>query len=361
MRTGRRFRKISSYLVSVLLAVCLLVSCRSFQVSAASESPSAQYTVTSLGSVSVPAKASNVWKYLTATPALEIFGENIDTAYYLVRDSNYFEFEVFFSSFDLGSLSADIKKYDSLYMSFDPVLNWSAEPHLNSYGDNTSYFQAQYFTTVPFVLVNGVRYEFVNRSRAKIEIPFFTSASTVQFGMRVSVNCEMSLTVTSNINSAVSLPGFVYGHAYFNNSMNATTVWFYGVNYVSSSAGAIIGAINGDNNAVVDALNKQTDTVANGYDSSSGTASNDKLSSSLGEMNRAEDDAVASVEGSLKDYGFTDVLDFSVGLLSGLSFVTAFVNSFVTASGQLAVVISVLYCIAFLAVVLGLWRFFRGS
>lgn len=78
-------------------------------------------------------------------------------------------------------------------------------------------------------------------------------------------------------------------------------------------------------------------------------------------MEDAENTTWLASQESIGSYVFTDILNFSAGLMSGLSLIFSFANSFFLASGDLSVIVSVLYCMAFLAIILGLWRFFRGS
>lgn len=106
---------------------------------------------------------------------------------------------------------------------------------------------------------------------------------------------------------------------------------------------------------LVNLLNQTTQ----GYDSSAGEETNDKLSGSLGGMTEAEDAISSGASGNLEGYNPSASLNFAQGLLSGLSLVTNFANSFFLASGDFKLSVSVLYTLAFLSIVVGLWRFVR--
>lgn len=135
----------------------------------------------------------------------------------------------------------------------------------------------------------------------------------------------------------------------------------FGCLYESNVSASLFSA---DTNVILDTLQQQkqqTDTLINGYDSTAGDAANGELSSILTGMEDAENKTWLASQESIGSYVFTDILNFSAGLMSGLSLIFSFANSFFLASGDLSVIVSVLYCMAFLAIILGLWRFFRGS
>ena len=125
-----------------------------------------------------------------------------------------------------------------------------------------------------------------------------------------------------------------------------------------------VSVFRADSNVMVDALinsNNQLSDVMHGYDSTAGDTANGELSGILSNMEAAENETFLDSQQSIGAYTFTDILNFSGGLMSGLSLIYTFANGFFLASGDLSVIVSVLYCMAFLAIILGLWRFFRGS
>lgn len=122
-----------------------------------------------------------------------------------------------------------------------------------------------------------------------------------------------------------------------------------------------ISVLNNTSQAQINAGNKNADDIMHSYDNTAGDAANGELSSILSGMEDAENKTWLASQESIGSYVFTDILNFSAGLMSGLSLIFSFANSFFLASGDLSVIVSVLYCMAFLAIILGLWRFFRGS
>lgn len=122
-----------------------------------------------------------------------------------------------------------------------------------------------------------------------------------------------------------------------------------------------ISVLNNTSQAQINAGNKNADDIMHSYDNTAGDAANGELSSILSGMEDAENKTWLASQESIGSYVFTDILNFSAGLMSGLSLIFSFANSFFLASGDFSVIVSVLYCMAFLAIILGLWRFFRGS
>lgn len=111
----------------------------------------------------------------------------------------------------------------------------------------------------------------------------------------------------------------------------------------------------------IDNANKNHDEALNGYDNSGMDGTNSQLSGTLGGMDDVEDAAMGDSKDTIKNFDFGSMMDFSAGVTSGLSFITSVVNSFISASGQFQIVILFSFLMAFLSIIVGLWRYFRGS
>lgn len=97
--------------------------------------------------------------------------------------------------------------------------------------------------------------------------------------------------------------------------------------------------------------------LTRGYDPSSGNESNDDLSDSFGKLDDLESGAISDAGGSLKDFDPGSIFDFTGYMFSAMSFMGGFVDSFFVISGPLSTIPTVLYVMAFLVVVVGLWRY----
>lgn len=108
-------------------------------------------------------------------------------------------------------------------------------------------------------------------------------------------------------------------------------------------------------------LNNKVDNLTNGYDSTAGNAAGDQLSNNFSQVDAAEGNTVADAKESLGKFDFMDSVKFTAGLISGLSYLYSFSNAFFLASGNFSVVVTAVYCLSFITILVGLWRFFRGS
>lgn len=106
-------------------------------------------------------------------------------------------------------------------------------------------------------------------------------------------------------------------------------------------------------------LVKLLEETTHGYDNSSGNSENDKLSGALGGMDEAEGQIMDSASGNLKNYNPSESLNFASGTVAGLSLVKTFANGFFEVSGEFKNIVSVIYAMAFISIVVGLWRFVR--
>lgn len=107
----------------------------------------------------------------------------------------------------------------------------------------------------------------------------------------------------------------------------------------------------------IDQVQDSQDELMNGYDASAGSSSNSQLQGSIDDYQAAEDNLFNSQKGSLDSFDPSSILTFSVGIASGLSFCSSFITSFFTASGDYAVIVGVLFTVALLSIILGIYRF----
>ena len=89
-----------------------------------------------------------------------------------------------------------------------------------------------------------------------------------------------------------------------------------------------------------------------GMDTSSG-----QLEGAIGGYQEAEDDLFNSQKGSLDAFDPSSIFSFSVGTVSGITFCSSLVTSFFTASGDFSILVGVLFTVALLSIILGLFRF----
>ena len=105
----------------------------------------------------------------------------------------------------------------------------------------------------------------------------------------------------------------------------------------------------------------ETEEIINGYDDSSGNQVSSDFESSVGSYNEAEDSIFTSSESALDGFSFFDWSGYT-GIATGVSFVSSLMvsiyNNFGGMSG-IGIVLSVLFSVMFLAIVIGLYRYFK--
>lgn len=302
-----RIRKISSRFFSVLFAVCLLVLRCSFLVNAS----------------------------------------NYDFKYEVVRFPMT-------TSFNYDDVYIDSLAYTSSWTVYDNSSSHSTNLNFRFDFPDTEFVNGKYFVQFTHI---GLNYYY------DVVYNCLCSQSYIQIDAVIPGSYETGFYFTVNsVSGSVVLDRLLFSVYIFNqnnSSYNGGTYTpsYHPPVYYATSLKSVVDSFD----SVSDALKGQTDTVTEGYDSSSGSSSNDRFSGSFGDLDVAEAGAIGNAKENFAAYDFGSVLNFSAGLLSGLSFVTTFINGFFFASGDLAVIVSAVYCMALLAVVVGLWRFFRGS
>lgn len=107
----------------------------------------------------------------------------------------------------------------------------------------------------------------------------------------------------------------------------------------------------------------QTDQLTHGYDPSVGNDSNNKFSGGAGNFQNAENNLFQSASDGLKDFKFFD-LNSIPAVVTGLSFVASLMTSIFGAMGGMSgagIVLSVLYCVVFVTIIIGLRRYYNSS
>ena len=101
--------------------------------------------------------------------------------------------------------------------------------------------------------------------------------------------------------------------------------------------------------------------ITDGYDDSAGNQVSSDFESSVGSYNEAEDSIFTSSESALDGFSFFDWSGYT-GIVTGVSFVSSLMvsiyNNFGGMSG-IGIVLSVLFSVMFLAIVIGLYRYFK--
>lgn len=124
------------------------------------------------------------------------------------------------------------------------------------------------------------------------------------------------------------------------------------------------GLLEDQNQAIKDQTqqnHEDMDNLTNGYDASKGNEAADRLQTDLGALDDAEQNVFNRADGELLNFDFSNIFKFSAGLVSGLSVIVSFANGFFLASKDLTVAVSVLYCMIFISILVGLWRFFKNG
>ena len=99
------------------------------------------------------------------------------------------------------------------------------------------------------------------------------------------------------------------------------------------------------------------DDVMHGFENPGMDTSSGQLSGAVGGFQQAEDDLFNSQKGSLDSFDPSSVFSFSAGVVSGITFFSALITSFYTASHDFSVLVGVLFTVALLSIILGLFRF----
>lgn len=107
-------------------------------------------------------------------------------------------------------------------------------------------------------------------------------------------------------------------------------------------------------------ITNQTNEIMNGFDSSSIDDSSGKISDSLNSYTESENLIMTPALEYFGTFNFDSYLDFTGGISSALNFVGTFVSSFFSASDDYFLSVVVLFCLSFMSIIVGLWRF-RGG
>lgn len=210
----------------------------------------------------------------------------------------------------------------------------------------------------------------------------------VGYSANTSVTNYLSMikTIEDNILSTQSFNGITTAHQLYNiknnigdyesTDINSLTGRLYNLmkttgNYAGTDYNTLNGRIYNmseavgskgtiSNNTIIGRIwmiYESLQTLTNGYDASAGNAAKDKLDSSLSGLDSVQDAAYNDASSTLSSFDLGAQLKFSEGLVSGLTFVRSIANSFFVSSGEFTVSVSLLFVLAFLSVLIGLWRF----
>ena len=99
------------------------------------------------------------------------------------------------------------------------------------------------------------------------------------------------------------------------------------------------------------------DDMMHGFENPGMSTSSGQLGSAVGGFQDAEGDLFNSQKGSLDAFDPSSVFAFSAGTVSGITFFSGLITSFFTASGDFSILVGVLFTVALLSIILGLFRF----
>lgn len=123
----------------------------------------------------------------------------------------------------------------------------------------------------------------------------------------------------------------------------------------------VLHDIEQNTQATTDAVNNGFNQAMNGYNDSAGNQVASDFGNSASGYEQAEDNLFQGSESSLSGFQFFDFSGYT-GITTGLSFVSSMLvsiyNNFGGMSG-IGIVISVLFSVMFLAIVIGLYRYFK--
>lgn len=108
-----------------------------------------------------------------------------------------------------------------------------------------------------------------------------------------------------------------------------------------------------------DGIMVRLDSLKSGYDSSTAKDTNSSLSGSLDSWEAAEGETMEDAKIEVDAYDTASAFTFAPALVSSLSLITTFANSFFFASGDLTTALMVVIALVFVSVAVGLVRFVR--
>lgn len=111
---------------------------------------------------------------------------------------------------------------------------------------------------------------------------------------------------------------------------------------------------------VEEKLEEIAELLSKGYDNTDANKSNEVLDSALSDYSNEEQLLFSDASYDLYMYDFSKSLDFSAPMVSALSLITTFANSFFIASGDLSSGLTVMMALVFVSIVIGLIRFVKG-
>lgn len=123
----------------------------------------------------------------------------------------------------------------------------------------------------------------------------------------------------------------------------------------------ILEQIEHNTGETTDAVNNGFDQAMNGYDDSTGDQVSSDFESGVNDYDHVEDNLFNTSTGALQGFEFFDFGSFSA-VTSGLSFCSSLLTSIYENFGGLngiGIVISVLFSVLFMAIVIGLFRYYK--
>lgn len=193
----------------------------------------------------------------------------------------------------------------------------------------------------PYVVVNGVKYYIRNGySYHEVGLPW----SNEYFYIGVEVDLFFDIW-GSNLSS--SPDSFVGSFTLLVNSGDLQ-YQVRGNNYVSTGE-----------NQISSKIDELKQALTSDYDSSVAESVNTELSGSLDSINTAEGTAMTDAKVDVGNYDTASVFNFAPAVISSLSLITTFANSFFRASGDLTTALTVLFALVFISAVVGFLRFVK--
>ncbi len=226
---------------------------------------------------------------------------------------------------------------------------------LSTYGD----FHVEYY-----LRVDGARH-FIDTSAEGTNVVVPVRAGTFFASLELDFVIDASVYGASLLSSQYYAPKYLVILESFQADME-----FYKDDVLSADGQAITDSIDSQTGAIMegmqmqvwditDNMQQQTDQLTNGYDSSAAGGVNDKLGGSFTDYNDAVGSAMGSAVEDANSFDIGGALDFTSGLVSGLSLIRGISNSWIAASGDLSSAIVIIYVVAFVIILAGIWRFSR--
>ncbi len=188
-----------------------------------------------------------------------------------------------------------------------------------------------------------------------VAVPFVYQANVIDrgngnYGLYVEIILAFTNFQVSNLSSYLNLFSVTYN--FIGYTAQSTNYCNFTIQPVKFSSGGTVSPGPAPGSSV---------DITDGYDDSAGNQVSSDFESSVGSYNEAEDSIFTSSESALDGFSFFDWSGYT-GIATGVSFVSSLMvsiyNNFGGMSG-IGIVLSVLFSVMFLAIVIGLYRYFK--